>query len=181
MRTDAAGDEAALVAAAREGDREAQDRLLRRYLPDIHALTSRLLGDCDAAADAAQDAMVNAVAGLARFRGESSFRTWILRIAANAARSAGRRKTRRREVDLAVVQDAPAGTPDPQQAAATRIEAERAARMLERLPPKQKLAVTLRIHHGLSYAEVGQVMDCTEGAARVNYHLGIRRLRELLS
>jgi RNA polymerase sigma-70 factor (ECF subfamily) len=52
--------------------------------------------------------------------------------------------------------------------------------MLVRLPPKQRLAVTLRIHNGLSYAEVAQVMKSTEGAARVNYHLGIKRLRELL-
>jgi RNA polymerase sigma-70 factor (ECF subfamily) len=53
--------------------------------------------------------------------------------------------------------------------------------MVDRLPPKQRLAVTLRIHQGLSYAEAAQVMKCSEGAARVNYHLGIKRLRELLA
>lgn len=181
LRTEAPEDEAALVARARAGDRDAQDALLRRYLPDVFALTKRLLRDPDAASDATQDAMVNALQGLARFRGEASFRTWMLRIAVNAAHSTGRLRGRQREVDLNIIAETPAGGPDPHRAATSRIEAERALRMLERLPPKQRLAVTLRIHHGLSYAEAGQVMKCSEGAARVNYHLGMKKLRELLA
>lgn len=181
LRTDAPEDEAALLARARDGDPAAQDALLRRYLPDVHALASRLLRDPDAAADAAQDAMINALRGMRRFRGESSFRTWLLRITVNAARSAGRRTGRRREVGLELVSDTPSPRTDPATVATTRIEADAAAKMVDRLPPKQKLAVTLRIHHGLSYAEAAQVMKCTEGAARVNYHLGIKRLRELLA
>ena len=58
--------------------------------------------------------------------------------------------------------------------------ATRASALLERLPEKQRMAVSLRINQGLSYQEIGVVLDCTEGAARVNYHLGIKRLRELL-
>lgn len=181
LRTEAPEGEAALVARARDGDRDAQDALLRRYLPDVFALTKRLLRDPDAASDATQDAMVNALQGLGRFRGDASFRTWILRIAVNAAHSTGRRRGRHREVDLDIVKERAASGPDPQRAATNRIEAERAQRMLERLPPKQRLAITLRIHHGLSYAEAGQVMKCSEGAARVNYHLGMKKLRELLA
>jgi RNA polymerase sigma-70 factor (ECF subfamily) len=52
-------------------------------------------------------------------------------------------------------------------------------RSLERLPEKQRLAVSLRIFEGLSFREVGELIDSSEGAARVNYHHGIRRLREL--
>ena len=69
---------------------------------------------------------------------------------------------------------------DPATLAVRSAEAERAGRLLERLPPKQRMAVTLRIQQGLSYAEIGAVIDCTEGAARVNYHLGVKRLRELV-
>ncbi|HEX6309123.1 MAG TPA: RNA polymerase sigma factor [Longimicrobiales bacterium] len=181
FRTDAPEDDVALVARARDGDRDAQDRLLRRYLPEVHALTRRLLHDPELAADAAQDALVNALTGLSGFRGDASFRTWILRIAANAAHSAGRRRGRRREVDLDGVEETAGSEPDPYHTAAARIEAERATRMLQKLPPKQRLAVTLRVSHGLSYAEASQVMKCSEGAARVNYHLGIRKLRELLA
>jgi RNA polymerase sigma-70 factor (ECF subfamily) len=180
VETVAPEEEAALVARARGGDREAQDTLLRRYLADVYGLTKRLLRESDLAADAAQDAMVNAIRGLSRFRGDASFRTWLLRIAVNTARSAARKRNRRREVDLESMSELPDHGPEPDRSAATRLEADRAAKMLERLPPKQRLAVTLRIHNGLSYAEVAQVMKSTEGAARVNYHLGIKRLRELL-
>jgi RNA polymerase sigma-70 factor (ECF subfamily) len=61
-----------------------------------------------------------------------------------------------------------------------RAEAGRVAALLEHLPPKQRMAVILRVNRGLSYAEVGDLLDCSEGAARVNYHLGVKRLRELV-
>ena len=91
-----AREEAGVVERARAGDAEARDELVRRYLPDVYRTTAHVLGDRDLAQDAAQDAMVNALAGLPRFRGDSSFRTWLLRIAMNAARSVGRRNGRRR-------------------------------------------------------------------------------------
>ena len=70
--------------------------------------------------------------------------------------------------------------PDAATGAVTRDESARASKLLERLPPKQRMAVTLRVNQDLSYAEIGEILDCSEGAARVNYHLGIKRLRELV-
>jgi RNA polymerase sigma-70 factor, ECF subfamily len=173
-------DEARLIDQARAGDRDAQEVLVRRYFADVYALALRILGEPDQAADAAQDAMINALNGLARFRGEASLRTWLLRITANSARSAGRRSWRRREVTITAAEAMADGERDPESNAVLNDEAGRAAEMLERLPPKQRMAVHLRIRHGLSYAEVGDVLDCSEGAARVNYHLGIKRLREMM-
>jgi RNA polymerase sigma-70 factor, ECF subfamily len=172
-------DEASLIERARTGDRDAQDQLIGRYLTDVYGATLRILGDRDLAQDAAQDTFVNALRGLDRFRGDASFKTWLLRIAFNAARSVGRRRGRRREVRLEVVENAPVDEMDAAALAVRRDEAERANRLLERLPPKQRMAVSLRVNQGLSYAEIGAVIDCTEGAARVNYHLGVKRLREL--
>lgn len=168
-----------LVDRAREGDAAAREELVRRHLPDVYRVTRRILSDAEAAQDAAQDAFVNALGALARFRGESSFRTWLMRIAVNAARSAGRRQGRRREVDLAVVENRPAEDDDPARLAVIRTESDRVRQLLDTLPPKQRMAVALRTQHGMSYAEIGSVIDCSEGAARVNYHLGIKRLREL--
>src|SRR5687767_4165594 len=85
-------DEASLLSRARTGDREATDALIRRYLRDVYELTARILGDRDLAEDAAQDAFVNAVGALHKFRGDASFRTWLLRIALNSARSIQRRR-----------------------------------------------------------------------------------------
>lgn len=171
--------ELALLERARAGEREAQEALVRRYLDEVYRLTYRLLGSRDRAEDATQDTFVNALQALPRFRGESSFRTWLLRIATNAARSQGRRWTRNRETSLTEVQLA---TVDPGAMAELehRTEAARVEKVLGLLPPKQRLAVALRVQQGLSFREIAELAGGTEGAARVNYHLGIRRLRELM-
>jgi RNA polymerase sigma-70 factor (ECF subfamily) len=51
---------------------------------------------------------------------------------------------------------------------------------METLPEKQKLSVALRIEEGLSFKEIGEIIGSSEGASRVNYFHGIRRLRELM-
>lgn len=172
--------ESDLLARARAGDGAALDLLVRRYLPEVHAITARLLNDRDLAQDAAQDALLNALNGLSRFRGDASFRTWLMRIAVNAARTVGRRKTRRREVSLEAAAERPADLPDAAALAGQKDDAARVAAVLEKLPEKQRMAVTLRTQHGLSYQEIAVVLDCSAGAARVNYHLGVKRLRELM-
>lgn len=169
--------DAALLARAREGD---ADALLRAYMDDVYRVTLRVLGDADLAADAAQDAFMNAIGGLARFRGDSSVRTWLLRIAVNAARSVARRRSRRREVALEAASTEPARGPRLDERTVARVEVERAERALARLPEKQRLSVSLRIQEGLSYAEIGVVIGSSEAAARVNYHYGVQRLREVL-
>lgn len=50
--------------------------------------------------------------------------------------------------------------------------------MLAKLPEKQRMSVSLRIEEGMSFREIGEVIGSSEGAARVNYFHGIRRLRE---
>jgi RNA polymerase sigma-70 factor, ECF subfamily len=173
-------EETALLERARAGEPEARELLVRRYLDDVYRLTARILGDRDLAHDATQDAFVNALGALHRFRGDASFRTWLLRIAVNAARSVGRRQVRRREVSLVQADHEPSLGPDPATRAEQVTEVERVEKMLALLPTKQRMAVALRVQQGLSYAEIGAALDCSEGAARVNYHLGVKRLRELL-
>jgi RNA polymerase sigma-70 factor, ECF subfamily len=173
-------EEAGVLERARAGDVDARERLVRLYLGDVFRVTLRVLGDRDLAQDATQDTFVNALGALGRFRGEASFRTWLLRIAVNAARSAGRRSGRRREVNIVLAEHEPAAGADPARSAENAIEVGRVEAMLARLPTKQRLAVSLRAQDGLSYAEIAEVLSCSEGAARVNYHLGVKRLRELL-
>ena len=170
-----------LVARARAGEASALDALVSRHYEAVYEVTYRVLGDAATAADAAQDAFMKAIEALDTFRGEASFKTWLLRIAANVATSAGRRTTRRREVALDAVPQQSGGVGNPEHEAMVRTEAERVASAIESLPEKQRLAVTLRINQDLSHREIGEVIGSSEGAARVNYHLGIKRLRELLT
>lgn len=170
-----------LVARARNGDADALNALVSRHHEAVYRVAYRVLGDPDAAADAAQDAFLKALDALHTFRGEAAFRTWLLRIAANAATSAGRQTTRRREVALDAAPEQTGELASPERRAVIRTESERVERALAELPEKQRLAVTLRIHEDLSHREVGEVIGSSEGAARVNYHLGIKRLKELLT
>lgn len=169
-----------LVERARAGDELAREELVRLYLGDVYRVASRILGDRDLAQDATQDTFVNALGALGRFRGEASFRTWLLRIAVNAARSVGRRQVRRREVTLVLADNEPSTEMSPARRAENRAEVGHVEELLTRLPTKQRLAVSLRAQQGLSYAEIAAAIDCSEGAARVNYHLGVKRLREML-
>jgi RNA polymerase sigma-70 factor, ECF subfamily len=176
----AAGEEG-LVERARRGEDAALDALVAGHYRAVYGVTYRVLGDEELAADAAQDTFIKAIGALGSFRGESSVRTWLLRIATNTARSVGRRRTSRREVSLEPELERRASGPDPASRAVTRTEAERAARALQELPEKQRLAVSLRIYEDLSHREIAEVLGSSEGAVRVNYHLGIKRLRELLA
>ncbi|HSJ14880.1 MAG TPA: sigma-70 family RNA polymerase sigma factor [Longimicrobiales bacterium] len=173
--------EAELVAAARRGDAAAREALTRRYLPDVYRLTLRILGERGIAEDATQEAFVSMLRALPGFRGDASFRTWLLKIAANAAYSAGRRQSRRHEVPITGAALHASGERDAASRVEQQAELARVEQALGALPTKQRLAVALRAQQGLSFAEVGAAIGCSEGAARVNYHLGVKRLRELLT
>jgi RNA polymerase sigma-70 factor (ECF subfamily) len=177
------GDEASdatLVERARSGDPAAQGSLVRRYDGAAYGVALSITRDEDSAQDVVQDAFVKAFGALSGFRGDASFKTWLLTITANEARGALRRRKRRRETVLDDAKPVAAGGMDPAETAIMAGEAERARRMLADLPEKQRLSVSLRIDEGLSFREIGSVIGSSEGAARVNYFHGIRRLRELM-
>jgi RNA polymerase sigma-70 factor (ECF subfamily) len=91
-----AGEEARWVAAAKRGDRGSFERLYRMHCGRIHALCWRLSGgDAALAEDLVQDAFIRAWNKLDLFRGDSSFGTWLHRLAANVALSDRRIRLRR--------------------------------------------------------------------------------------
>ena len=168
--------DAELVGSARGGDRAAMNELVRRHHGVVFRTVLGILSDEDDAADATQETFIRAFAKLDGFRGEAKFRTWLLSIATNQARGALRRTARRREAPLLEEprDEGLSGGNDPTER--TGLE-ERVRVFLARLPEKQRLAVTLRLFDGLSFREVGVLIESSEGSARVNYHHGIRRLR----
>jgi RNA polymerase sigma-70 factor (ECF subfamily) len=176
-KADAASDEE-LVRRARDGDQTAMNRLVDRHHGAAFRVALSLVADPDLAQDVAQDAFLRAFRGLEGFRGDASFRTWMLTIAANTAKGALRKMMRRRETALDGV--APVASPEasPEDRAAIEEEAAKARAMLAKLPEKQRMSVQLRVDEGLSFREIGEVIGSSEGAARVNYFHGIRRLRE---
>ena len=169
-----------LVQRGREGDEAALSLLVRRHQDAALGVALAITRDEDAAYDVLQDAFLKAFRGLDGFRGDASFRTWLLSITANEAKGALRKTKRRRETALDAVGPVETGGKDPAERAALADETRRARAMLEQLPEKQRMSVSLRIEEGMSFREIGEVIGSSEGAARVNYFHGIRRLRELM-
>ncbi|HSW30002.1 MAG TPA: RNA polymerase sigma factor [Longimicrobiales bacterium] len=168
----------ALVRRAREGEEAALSALVNRHTDAVYRVALAIAGDRDLAQDISQDAFLKAFRGLEGFRGDASFRTWLLTIVANEARGALRRHGRRRESDLDSAPPLASHAKGPDQMAELSGESARARKALGRLPEKQRLSVQLRVDEGLSFREIAEVIGSTEGAARVNYFHGIRRLRE---
>lgn len=153
---------------------------MKRHQDAAYRVAVSITKNEDAARDVVQDAFLKAFRGLGGFRGDSSFRTWLLTITANEARGVLRKIVRMRETALDDAGPVSSGELDPAEQAVVADESERARSMLRSLPEKQRMSVALRIEEGLSFREIGEVIGSSEGAARVNYFHGIRRLRELM-
>ena len=169
-----------MVRRSRDGDESAFGALVERHHAVVYRMAFSMLSDADLAQDVAQDAFLRAYRALGDFRGDAAFRTWLLTITANEARGALRRRGRRKETALENAGPVPHEGRDPEEEAVMNTEARRARAMMEKLPEKQRLSVSLRVEEGLSFREIGSVIGSSEGAARVNYFHGIRRLRELM-
>ena len=169
-----------LVRRAQDGDEAAFSMLVREHGESVYRTALSMVSDPDVAEDVAQETFLKAYRALPGFRGDAAFRTWILTIAANAARGALRRSGRRRETDIDSVAPVASEEASPEDDTVMADEAARARTALEQLPEKQRLSIQLRVDQGLSFREIGDIIGSSEGAARVNYFHGIRRLREMM-
>ena len=165
---------------ARSGSLEAMDELVSRYHEIVFRVALGILRDEEGASDVAQEAFLKAFKGLRTFRGDASFKTWLLTITTNEARGLLRKAGRRKELPLESAGPVASVGPGPDEEVIRSEMAEEVDNLLSSLPEKQGQAVRLRVYEGLSYREIGEIIGSSEGAARVNYHHGIRRLRELL-
>jgi RNA polymerase sigma-70 factor (ECF subfamily) len=169
-----------LVDRARAGELEAMDRLVSLHHASVYRVALGILRDEDGAEDVAQETFLKAFRGLGGFRGDAAFKTWLLTIAANEAKGVLRKVGRRKELGLDTIGPVPSSEGSADENMERAEDVHRVRELLEELPEKQKQAVTLRIFEELSFREIGALIGSSEGAARVNYHHGIRRLREML-
>ncbi len=174
-------EDAELLASARRGDERALELLVRRHQGGVYRFLLSFLRDEDRAADAAQNTFLRALGRLDGFRGDSSFRTWLFSIARNEALSLLRSRQRRREEPLEPDELVSRETDAPDEVVFRADVARRVREALDRLPEKQRLSVSLRLFEQMSFREIGALIDSSEGAARVNYHYGLSRLREWLN
>jgi len=158
----AATQESALLARARGGDRQAYGALVELHFTRVYSLLYRTTGNHEDAEDLAQETFVRAWAALARFREQSSFATWITRIALHLSTDHARARALRRSAPLEEHEPAaPESTREAQADLAAAL-----ARALDLLPPRLRLALVLRVLEGREYGEVAELTGVRPATAR---------------
>lgn len=165
------------VDRALRGDKHAFDALVTEHRDAITRLCLRYVRRQEDAEDITQRVFMNAFEKLSEFRRESTFRTWIHRIAVNLALNHLRHAAH--EAPITELDDLPTFTNALETSRLVAAEVwNRAAARIAELPPKQKLVVELRLFHELTFGEIAVLADCSEESAKVNFHHGVKRLRE---
>ncbi|TMP98796.1 MAG: sigma-70 family RNA polymerase sigma factor [Verrucomicrobia bacterium] len=178
------------VKLAKNGDLEAYDELVRRYQERIYATIYHMTANHEDANDLAQDTFIKAYQALKSFKGDSSFFTWVYRIAVNKTINFLKQrknkthmslndldfnaehdadlialiseKTPRREVNLIELQ-------------------EKLNVAMQKLSEVHRLVVTLHDVQGLSHEEIGKIMDCNTGTVRSRLFYARQQLQAYLS
>lgn len=178
-------DDQSLIVACRAGQAEAYGELVRRHQDRLYPTALRLTGSAEDAQDLLQETFLRAYQKLNRFQGDSSFYTWVYRIAVNLALS-GRRRRR----PTSRWNGAPEGSPgelaaDPRDcdpaAPLERAERERLVQdALNSLAVDHRAVVVLKEFDGLRYEEIGDLLGIPVGTVRSRLHRARCELREKL-
>ena len=183
-----------LIARSQRGEVAAFNQLVLHYQPIVYGAAYRLLGDPDTAADVTQDAFIAAFRGISSYRGGSSFRAWLLRIASNMACDHWRRVRRHPAESLeflteedetpssealnALADSSAEGNPE--EMLLTQELQSAIQQGLEQLPLDQRVAVVLCDIEGLSYEEIADSTQISLGTVRSRISRGRSRLRAYL-
>ncbi len=165
-----------LVRQFRKGDTDAFEELVRRHSRPLTSLIERVVRDWEDAKDITQTAFLKAYEALPRFMMASSFKTWLYKIALNAAKDHMRKRSDVYDPE-AVDALADPVDPVPDRLHKARVVAELRT-IIGRLPEKQRLTLLLRVDGGLDYKEIAKILGGTPGAARGNFFQAAKTLKE---
>ncbi|HWP64984.1 MAG TPA: sigma-70 family RNA polymerase sigma factor [Candidatus Limnocylindria bacterium] len=180
-----------LVQQARRGDREAFRALVERYQHKVTALATGMLRNRDDALDVVQDTFTKAYQSLDRFKGESSFYTWLYRITLNQCIDYQRRAARMPSAPLEASEtpeESPtinaarddAGRDDPLQRVHEVEVGQRIRQAIDELTPEHRAVILLREVEGLSYEEISRALECPKGTVMSRLHYARRQLQARL-
>ena len=155
-----------LVRACQDGSREAQRELYECYKGKVYSLALYLTGNAEMARELTQEIFLKVFRDLRAFRFESSFNSWLYRLATNVCLNALRDRRSRREVAIEEI----AGTPA-EPCTGASLEQQQMSRSIQRavreailsLKPPLRAVVVLRYIENLSYSEIAEALSCSEG------------------
>lgn len=163
-----------LVLRVQRGDKKAFDMLVIKYQYKIIQLVNRYVKDPYESQDVAQEAFVKAYRALANFRGDSTFYTWLYRIAINSAKNYLLNNSRRDPNYDMEIQDAERlenlpqlqGLVTPERLLMNDQMMEALKSAIDSLPDEMRIAICLREFDGMSYEEIAEAMSCPVGTVR---------------
>ena len=193
-------DDAAVVARLRARDEATFRELVEELTPVMTRVARNHVSTDASAAEVVQDAWLGVLRGIDAFEGRSSVRTWVFRILTNIAKTRGTRE--RRAVPLSSLGAGPTVDPDrfrgadddypggwkafptpwpsPEESAVLAVTTAVVAETIDRLPPRQRLVITMRDVHGFTADEVCAALTVTAGNQRVLLHRARAAVRAAL-
>ena len=184
-----------LVGRFRSGEDRCFDELVRRHQQRVYWIARRIVGDHDDADDVVQDVFIKVYRKLEGFRAESSFSTWLYRIAVNTAIGYQRRKkviewlrlepsllggTSEYRPEMAGMRTVSSGQDVPHSQSLDSLEAKEQRQLIEeaieRLPPKQRQVFVLRFYDELPYAEISKILKTSVGGLKANYYHAVKKI-----
>lgn len=163
-------EEDAWVSRARAGDQAAFEAIFQRYERQIYSFTYRMMGDADDAYDLTQDCFIKAYRNLDKTNGDLNVSAWLHRIASNACLDVLRRRKRIRWLPWDNEKHEnllPSHTTDDPELTAVATEIRQDVQIiLDKMTPRNRLALLLREFEGLSTEEIGEVMGLSRSAVK---------------
>jgi RNA polymerase sigma-70 factor, ECF subfamily len=175
-----------LVGRALEGDHASFNELIARWERPIYALAYRVIGRDEDARDVCQETFLRAFRGLAGFRGQAKFSSWLYRIALNLCRDWIRRERRNPEVpvpeglDLGEVPHSRPWVESLEDLVSRRDMSRLLARAMRVLSPDQRAAIVLKEYHGLTFQEIADLQGCPLSTVKTRMYQGLTVLRRHL-
>jgi RNA polymerase sigma-70 factor (ECF subfamily) len=183
-------EESDLVQRAKRGDIAAYDDLVRRYQERIYATVYHMTANHEDANDLAQETFIKGYQALKSFKGDSSFYTWVYRIAVNKTINFLKQRKNRTYLNLNDLDFNAEHDPDlvalisdktPRRDASLSELQEKLNAAMLKLSPVHRLVVTLHDVQGLSHDEIGKIMDCNIGTVRSRLFYARQQLQAHLS
>lgn len=173
-----------LIRKCQKGDVTAYEELAAKYYRRVFMVILGMVHHREDAMDAAQETFYRAFRNIKRFKGGSSFYTWLYRIAVNLAIDFQRRQKRgsmdlKENMDEVIVETETLGS-DPYRELHDRQLGEKLLSAIDELTPDHKAVILMRAVEGLSYKEIGRIMGCSEGTVMSRLHYARKKLQEKL-
>lgn len=183
-------EEKELISLSQKGDIDAFEELVARYERKVYTIAYRYMGNPEDASDLAQETFLKVFKSIDKFRGESSFSTWIYRITANICKDELRKIKRKPQTSLdqevwldegSVVRQAVDEKPTPDEAFEQKELRNYLQDLIAKLSPEYRMVVVLRDINGYSYDEIAKITDTSLGTVKSRLNRARKALSEQIN